>query len=120
MRVCGACWRPAGLDPLYAQKTTQQPLVFQRQVRQLHCYGRNGADFKVEPIADRFGQQVRNQLLDLLTPQGSAQEAEIPFVCGRRRDRQVTQQALRQGYYAANSANAYAMQGYSIGMEAGW
>ena len=61
---------------------------------------------KVSSIAERFGQQVRNNLLDLLTPKGTVQDAKY-FLKVYIEDREVSQQAMRSDVTATNERIKY-------------
>lgn len=64
------------------------------------------AQIKVLPIADRFGQQIRNQLLDLLTPKGTPQRAKYRLDV-KVAERIVVQQAMRNDVTATNERIQY-------------
>ena len=61
---------------------------------------------KISSIAERFGQQVRNNLLDLLTPKGTVQDAKY-FLKVYIADKEVSQQAMRSDVTATNERIKY-------------
>lgn len=64
------------------------------------------AQIKISPIAERFGQQLRNDLLDLITPRGVPQRAryrlDVKLV-----SKNVFQQAMRDDVTATNEKIEY-------------
>lgn len=91
-----------------------EPLYVQKQHNNLWYFGgkfdtsitNEMSQIKVEPIADRFGQQVRNQLLDLLTPKGAPKKPKyrLKVVLANK---EVTQQALRRDITATSERVIY-------------
>ena len=64
---------------------------------------------KISQISERFGQQLRNSLLDLLTPRGVPQKSEY-FLNVVLVDRTVTQQAMRSDVTATNERIQYTVK----------
>ena len=95
-----------GFEPLYVQK-----------INSLGYKGRESvvdemAQIKISSIADRFGQQLRNELLDLLTPKGTVKGAKYRLdVVLISKD--VTQQAMRDDVTATNERIEYVV-GYKL------
>ena len=58
-----------GFEPLYAKKQNNNSWYFSGNFD--NSVTQEMSQIAIEPIAERFGQQVRNQLLDLVTPLGS-------------------------------------------------
>lgn len=61
---------------------------------------------KVEPVADRFGQLVRNNLLDSLTPKGAPSKPTYRLNV-RLKKKTVTDQALRRDITASRKRVKY-------------
>ena len=61
---------------------------------------------KVEPIADRFGQIIRNNLLDSLTPKGEPSNPEYMLYV-ELKDKIITDQALRDDITATRKRVQY-------------
>lgn len=98
--VVSAC----GFEPLYVQKKHDNLWYFGGQFDT--SIATEMAQIKVEPIADRFGQQVRNQLLDLLTPRGTPQKPKYRlYVELDKKD--TAQQALRKDITATSERVFY-------------
>ena len=64
---------------------------------------------KVSPISERFGQQIRNNLLDLLTPKGTPQDAKY-FLKAVVSDKTVSQQAMQSDVTATNERIKYVIK----------
>ena len=97
-----------------------EPLYVQRKNNGLWYFGGDFdvsitselAKIKVEPIADRFGQQVRNQLLDVLTPLGQPDKPKyLLYVYLRAKD--IDQQAMRRDITATRERVRYVVE-YSL------
>ena len=66
------------------------------------------AKIKVEPIADRFGQIIRNNLLDSLTPKGEPSEPVYRLYV-KLKSKTVTDQALRRDITASRKRVKYSV-----------
>ena len=64
------------------------------------------AQIKISSIKDRFGQLLRNELLDLLTPRGVPQNSKYRLDVVLE-DKIVTQQAMRDDVTATNERIEY-------------
>lgn len=93
-----------GFEPLYVQKKQQGYWYFNSQFDT--SISNEMSQIKVEPIADRFGQQIRNQLLDLLTPKGTPHKPKYRLYVDLR-NKSVTQQALRKDITATSERVTY-------------
>ncbi len=96
-----------GFSPLYAQKDVSG------------SYGSAGVDIvsemrqiKVEPISDRFGQLVRNNLLDSLTPTGVPSKPKYRLFVRLKR-KSINLQALREDISATREMAIYQVE-YSM------
>lgn len=97
--VISAC----GFQPLYVQRTGG---AFYYDGKFDATISEEMAQIKVLPISDRFGQQVRNNLLDLLTPKGVPEKAKYRLKA-ELAERTVTQQAMRDDVTATNERIRY-------------
>ncbi len=93
-----------GFEPLYVQKKNESPWFFNDQYDA--SISRELAQVKVEPIGERFGQQIRNQLLDLLTPKGTPKKPKYRLFA-KLESKTVTQQALRRDITATSERVIY-------------
>lgn len=99
-----------GFEPLYVQKQHNESWYFGGKFDA--SISQEMAEIKVEPIAERFGQQVRNQLLDLLTPKGQPAKPKYRlFVVLTGKD--VYQQAMRRDITATSERVIYKVS-YSL------
>lgn len=64
------------------------------------------AQIKVEPIEDRFGQIIRNELIDSLTPKGAPTEPRYRLYV-MLAEKQIVQQALRDDITATRERVKY-------------
>lgn len=99
-----------GFEPLYVQRDTMSSWYFGGQIDT--SISAEMALVKIEPIADRFGQQVRNSLLDLLTPKGAPKDPKYRLKAKLLR-KSVTQQAMRRDITATSERVEYVM-GYEL------
>ena len=93
-----------GFEPLYVQRDTSSSWYFGGQTDTSTVS--EMAKIKVEPIADRFGQMVRNSLLDLLTPKGVPHNP-IYRLKTKLVSRHVVQQAMRRDITATSERVSY-------------
>ena len=93
-----------GFEPLYVQKQHNERWFFGGKFDT--SISQEMSQVKVEPIADRFGQQVRNQLLDLLTPKGQPAKPKYRlYVMLTGKD--IYQQAMRRDITATSERVVY-------------
>ncbi len=93
-----------GFQPLYVQRSNTSGWYFNDQFDT--SITTEMAKIKVTAIKDRFGQQLRNHLLDLLTPKGIPNEPKYRLVV-EVLSRNVTQQAMRDDVTATNERIKY-------------
>lgn len=98
--LLGAC----GFEPLYVQKKHNNLWYFGGDFDA--SIATEMAKIKVEPIDQRFGQQIRNQLLDLLTPKGSPKNPKYRLFT-ELRAKVITQQAMRTDITATSERVQY-------------
>ncbi len=96
-----------GFEPLYVQRKTAGSWYFGGKTDV--SITTEMAKIKVEPIADRFGQQVRNELLDLLTPKGAPKNPSYRLKA-KLAERDVVQQAMRNDITATSERVAYKVE----------
>lgn len=99
-----------GFQPLYVQRDSSSNWYFSDKfdtsiVEEL-------AKIKIVAIKDRFGQQMRNHLLDLLTPKGVPSNPQYRLVV-EVVSKSVTQQAMRDDVTATNERIKYVV-GYKL------
>lgn len=99
-----------GFEPLYVQKKEHGAFYYNSKFDT--SITQKMAQIKVGVIADRFGQQLRNNLLDLLTPRGTPKKAKYRLEV-ELLDKSVTQQALRRDITATSERVIYKV-GYQL------
>lgn len=96
-----------GFEPLYVQKQHHEGWYFGGKFDT--SISEEMAKVDVEPIADRFGQEVRNQLLDLLTPKGVPAKPKYRlYVVLTAKD--TYQQAMRRDITATSERVIYRVE----------
>ena len=104
LAVAAAGVSACGFEPLYVQREKTGGWYFNSDFDT--SISDEMKQVKVEPIANRFGQLVRNQLLDSLTPTGVPKRPKYRlYVTLRSRD--VYQQALREDITATREMAIY-------------
>ncbi len=96
----GAC----GFEPLYVQRDKTGSWYFGGKTDV--SITAEMAQIKVSPIEDRFGQMLRNNLLDLLTPKGVPQSPKYVLKT-KLVSKEVVQQAMRRDITATNERVTY-------------
>jgi len=86
MVIATLCLASCGFTPLYSNAANS----YNNEDVKLEL-----AQIKVKHIADRFGQQIRNQLLDKLNPLGQPRNAEYVLEVVMEGKPQIIEQALR-------------------------
>ncbi len=95
-----------GFQPLYVQKTGGNwyyDAQFDTSITE------EMSKIKILSISDRFGQQLRNNLLDLITPKGTPQIADYRLDV-KLDSRNVVQQAMRNDVTATNERVEYRVE----------
>lgn len=95
-----------GFEPLYVQKKHNNLWYFSGDFDT--SISSEMAQVKVEAIGDRFGQLVRNQLLDTLTPRGVPRKPKYRLYA-EPREKLVVQQALRSDITATREKVQYSV-----------
>lgn len=93
-----------GFQPLYVEKKHNNAWYFSGDFDT--SITREMSQIKVEPIEERFGQIVRNELLDSLTPRGVPSHPKYRLYV-ELTDRQIIQQALRNDITATREQVRY-------------
>ena len=93
-----------GFEPLYVQKKQESLWYFGGEFDT--SISSEMAKIKVQTIADRFGQELRNDLLDMLTPLG-APKRPIYRLFVDAEPVEITQQAMRDDITATRERARY-------------
>ena len=99
-----------GFEPLYVKRDTSSSWYFGGKTDT--SITTEMAQVKVERIADRFGQQLRNNLLDLITPTGVPKNPKYRLKV-KLISRNVVQQAMRRDITATSERVSYKV-GYEL------
>ena len=92
-----------GFKPLYIQNSSQN--IYGEQTQNQSIINEL-AQIKITPISGRFGQQIRNKLLDLLTPKGAPANAKYRLDV-KLVKKTVSQQAMRDDVTATSEKVNY-------------
>ena len=95
-----------GFEPLYAKKQNSNGWYFGGKFDT--SITNEMEQISIEPIAERFGQQIRNLLLDLITPLGAPKKPKYRLYVTPA-NKQITQQALRKDITATRERVRYAV-----------
>ncbi len=106
--LCGC-----GFEPLYVQKKSSGLWYFSGNFDT--SITSQMAQIKISPIADRFGQQLRNNLLDLLTPRGTPKNPLYRLEVSLR-NKKVVEQAMRDDITATSERVSYVVD-YTLWQE---
>ena len=93
-----------GFEPLYVQRDKTGSWYFGGKTDV--SIASEMANIKIEPIANRFGQMMRNMLLDSLTPKGAPKNPKYRLKV-KLQSRSIVQQAMRRDITATNERVAY-------------
>ena len=93
-----------GFDPLYVQKKQESLWYFGGEFDT--SISTEMAKIKVQTIADRFGQELRNDLLDMITPLGVPARPTYRLVVDVE-PIEITQQAMRDDITATRERVRY-------------
>lgn len=92
-----------GFRPLYIQSSETNAYMLNNQTDSIIG---ELAQIKINPISERFGQQIRNKLLDLLTPKGVPSNAKYRLDV-KLDSKIVSQQAMRDDVTATSERVDY-------------
>lgn len=93
-----------GFQPLYVEKQGNSVWHYDGQYNTSTI--QEMAQIKVEPIAERFGQTIRNELIDSLTPKGIPNNPKYRLYVSLQ-SKKVVQQALRDDITATRERVQY-------------
>ena len=96
-----------GFEPLYVKRDTTSSWYFGGKTDT--SITTEMAKVKVERIADRFGQQLRNNLLDLITPAGIPKNPQYRLKV-KLISKDVVQQAMRRDITATSERVTYRVE----------
>ncbi len=96
-----------GFEPLYVQKKQDSLWYFGGEFDT--SISAEMAKIKVQTIADRFGQQLRNDLLDMITPLGVPRNPTYRLVVDVE-PIEITQQAMRDDITATRERVRYKVE----------
>lgn len=104
--ICGLafCMSACGFKPLYVERTSDEKWYYKGEFDT--SITEEMAKIKVEPIADRVGQIIRNDLIDNFTPKGIPSHPSYRLVVDNLQ-KQVVQQALRNDITATRERVRY-------------
>ena len=105
-----------GFEPLYVQKKENNLWYFSGKFDTSITF--EMAQIKIMNIADRFGQQVRNDLLDMLTPKGAPKNPKY-WLYVDLQEKEISQQALRKDITATRERVKYSVVYRLIDIESG-
>ena len=107
--ACGLifCLSACGFKPLYVERTSDEKWYYKGEFDT--SITEEMAKIKVEPIAERIGQMIRNDLIDSFTPQGVPTQPTYRLVVDNVQ-KQVVQQALRNDITATRERVRYTIK----------
>ena len=95
-----------GFEPLYVERQSNEKWYYKGEFDT--SITEEMAQIKVEPIADRVGQLVRNDLLDNFTPKGAPDKPKYRLEIARIQ-RSMTKQAMRDDITATRERVEYTL-----------
>ncbi len=111
MMIAGCGLSACGFQPLYVQRERTGGWYFNSKFDTTIMDEMK--QVKVEPIADRFGQLIRNQLLDSLTPTGAPKKPKYRLYV-KLASKRISQQALREDITATREMITYKVNYYMV------
>lgn len=101
------CVSACGFQPLYVEKKHNNAWYFSGEFDT--SISQEMSQVKVEPIEQRFGQIVRNELIDNLTPRGVPSHPKYRLYV-QLIDKSIVQQALRNDITASREQVKYTVE----------
>ena len=98
-----------GFEPLYVERKGDNAWYFQGEFDT--SISQEMAKIKVMPIEDRFGQMIRNDLIDLLSPKGQPEKPKYRFFA-KLESKTESDQALRSDITATRKMVKYRVSYY--------
>jgi len=105
-----------GFEPLYVERKSGESWYYQGEFDT--GITEEMAKIKVDPVADRIGQLIRNDLIDSFTPRGIPSQARYRLSVSSI-DKQVVQQALRDDITATRERVRYTVNYYLYDAQSG-
>lgn len=96
-----------GFEPLYVQKKHNNLWYFGGEFDT--SITSEMAQIKIQTIQERFGQQIRNNLLDMLTPLGTPRNPKYRLYVDLK-EKEIMQQALRKDITATRERVKYLVE----------
>ena len=100
-----------GFEPLYVEKKSDSMWYYGSDFD--NSISQEMAQIKIQPIEDRFGQVMRNELMDLLTPKGTPKEPKYRLYVNLV-SKDVSDQALRSDITATRKKVRYRVSYYMM------
>lgn len=100
-----------GFKPLYVEKKSDKKWYFGNEFDV--SINSEMAKVKIETISDRFGQQLRNELIDILTPKGIPENPEYRLYV-EVTEKYTERQALRKDITATRERIMYKVLYYMV------
>ena len=107
--VLAALTAACGFSPLYVEKNTEGKWYFGEGYDS--SITNEMSKIKIESIGERFGQQLRNDLIDILTPKGTPEDPKYKLYV-ELKDKVVELQALRRDITATRERVRYTVVYY--------
>lgn len=105
-----------GFEPLYVERKSGENWYYKGEFDT--SITEEMSQIKVEPISDRIGQIIRNDLIDSFTPRGVPANPRYRLTVGPI-ERQVVQQALRDDITATRERVRYTVNYYLYDTQTG-
>ena len=105
--ILGGC----GFEPLYVEKKHSNMWYYGGDFDT--SISQEMAQVSIEPISQRFGQVMRNELLDLLTPKGAPKQPKYRLYVNLS-SKNVSDQALRSDITATRKMVKYRVRYYIV------
>lgn len=105
-----------GFEPLYVERKSSEKWYYDGEFDT--GITDEISQIRVEPISDRIGQLIRNELIDSFTPKGVPTHAKYRLVVNSI-DKQVVQQALRDDITATRERVRYQVNYYLYDIQTG-
>ena len=105
-----------GFEPLYVERSSGEGWYYNGKFDT--SITDEMAQIKIEPIADRIGQLLRNELMDRFTPKGEPKKPEYRLVVADIR-KNVVEQAMRNDITASRKRAEYRIKYYLYKVDTG-
>lgn len=105
-----------GFEPLYVERKSDENWYYKGEFDT--SITKEMSQIRIEPISDRIGQLIRNNLMDSFTPKGVSATPKYRLTVGPI-DKQVVQQALRNDITATRERVRYKVKYYLYDTQTG-